>query len=241
MFSSILRVLILYIVVLISLRLMGKRQIGEMQPFEFVITLIIADLATIPMSERSIPLLAGAIPVLSLLLIHFVISLLTRKSIIIRKIISGKPVIIITPDGIEYEALKKLNMNMNDLQEVIRSAGYTNVAEINYAIIETNGSASVFPKAANSPVVQQDLKLENQEMELPVILISEGKVQKENLKALNVSENELYKFIEKLAPKSLKIKDICFLTLNSNGEMFIQPIADKYIEGSVNFKGELKI
>ena len=124
MFTLIARCFIIYLIVLIVFRLMGKRQLGELQPFEFVITLIVADLATLPMADTAIPLIHGVVPLITLLLIHFALSLLIRKSIFFRKVISGKPVIIISPKGIDYENLKKLNLNLNDVQESLRNLNY---------------------------------------------------------------------------------------------------------------------
>ena len=114
------RVLIIYITVLIFLRLMGKRQIGEMQPYEVVITLIIADLATLPMSDSNIPLLHGLLPLAILVLLHYCITFLTRKNAKIRRIISGQPVVVISPNGIEYKSLKNLNITIDDLNEMMR-------------------------------------------------------------------------------------------------------------------------
>ena len=111
MFTVFIRVFIIYTTVLVFLRLMGKRQIGEMQPYELVITLIIADLATVPMSDSNIPLLNGILPLAILVILHFTITMLTRKSLFLRKIISGQPVIVMSPDGINYQTLKKLNMH----------------------------------------------------------------------------------------------------------------------------------
>ena len=141
------RVQIIYFVVLLFLRIMGKRQIGEMQPYELVITLIIADLATVPMSDANIPLLNGILPLAILVILHYSITMLTRKSIFLRKLISGQPVVIISPDGINYQALKKLNMNLHDLQESLRQCNYFDFEQIRYAIIETNGKMSIIPSA----------------------------------------------------------------------------------------------
>ena len=165
MFGTILRVIIVYLIVLIVIRLMGKRQIGQMQPFELVITLIIADLATIPMSERTIPLISGIVPVLTLLLIHFVLTFFIQKSLHFRKLVNGKPVIIINPDGILFDNMKQLNMNIDDLQELIRGADCQNVAEIQYAIVETNGNFTVIKKADSSPVSVGDMKIKKEENE----------------------------------------------------------------------------
>ena len=115
MTTMLIRVLIIYTIILFVFRLMGKRQIGQMQPFEFVLTLIIADLATIPMAEIALPLLNGIVPLLTLVVFHFVITVLTKKSTTFSKIISGKPIIIVNPSGIDYKAIKKLNITIDDL------------------------------------------------------------------------------------------------------------------------------
>ena len=135
MFIVFLRVLLIYVTVLIFLRLMGKRQIGEMQPYEVVITLIIADLATLPMSDTNIPLLNGILPLAILVLIHYLLTLLTRKSKKIRRLMSGKPIVVISANGIEYQALKDLNMSIDDLIEMLRQLNYYSFEQIQYAII----------------------------------------------------------------------------------------------------------
>ena len=159
-FTLICRSLILYVVILFLLRVMGKRQIGEMQPFELVITLIIADLATIPMAETTLPLIQGIIPLITLVSVHYLICLLSRKSLLMRKFFSGKPVILVDPDGVNYENLQKVNMNFNDLTEGIHTAGYFNLDEILYVILQTNGTMTIVNRAPYSPVTADDLKLE---------------------------------------------------------------------------------
>ena len=214
------RVQIIYFVVLLFLRIMGKRQIGEMQPYEVVITLIIADLATVPMSDANIPLLNGILPLAILVLLHYSITVLTRKSIILRKIISGKPIIVISPDGIDYKALKKLNMNLNDLQESLRQCNYFNFEQVQYAIIETNGKMSVIPTAQDAPATAQDVNANNEEPELPVLIISDGKMMKENMKVMNISEEKLNYILENLDIK--KTKDIIVMNLDNSGKMYYQ-------------------
>ena len=161
MFTLIARCIIIYTIVLIVFRLMGKRQLGELQPFEFVITLIVADLATLPMSDTNIPLLNGILPLAILVLVHFFITLLVRKSVKIRQFMSGKPVVVISPKGIEYENLKNLNMNIDDILEMIRQNGYYSFEQIEYAIIETNGKISVIPTSKCSPLTAEDMKSKN--------------------------------------------------------------------------------
>ena len=220
MTTIIIRALIIYVLVLLVFRLMGKRQIAQMQPFEFVLTLIIADLATIPMAETSLPLLNGAVPLLTLVLLHFIITLLTQKSNAISKFISGKPVIVINPDGIDFCALKKLSITIDDLFESIRTAGYFSIADVHYAIMETNGKVSVMPKASSSPPTIQDLKIEKQETSLPITIISDGKFMEENICLSGCTKNFFISVVKN--HKIENIKSILLLTITLQGDVFLQ-------------------
>ncbi|MBE5746183.1 MAG: DUF421 domain-containing protein [Clostridiales bacterium] len=220
MFTLIARCIIIYTVVLIVFRLMGKRQLGELQPFEFVITLIVADLATLPMADTSIPLIHGIVPLITLLLIHFVISFLMRKSIWFRKLVSGKPIIIISPNGIDYENLKKLNLNLNDIQESLRNLNYFNFDDIEYAIVETNGKITAIPKAKITPATKEDLNINCSENRLFMIIVSDGKIVKENMVLAKIDENFILKQIKRAGEN--KIKDILVFTLDNDGNMYIQ-------------------
>lgn len=135
------RSLILYFVVLIVMRLMGKREISQMQPFEFVISMTIANLATIPMEEVGIPILYGIVPIFGLLIMHITFSLINLKSMRLREIICGKPRIIIHRGRIVEQALIKESMSLNELEERLRAYGITNIGDVEYAILETNRSA----------------------------------------------------------------------------------------------------
>ena len=214
------RVFIIYITVLVFLRLMGKRQIGEMQPYEVVITLIIADLATLPMSDTNIPLLHGILPLAVLVLIHFSITLLSRKFIKVRRIMSGRPVVVISPKGLEYQAFKDLNINIDDLTEMLRQNGYFCFDQILYAIIETNGKMSVIPKSANAPATAEDVKVNNPEPKIPSIIISDGQLMKQQMKETTIDELKLKKILEFINAKS--IKDVVVLSVDSDGKMFYQ-------------------
>lgn len=220
MFIVFIRVFIIYTTVLIFLRLMGKRQIGEMQPYEVVITLIIADLATLPMSDTNIPLLHGILPLATLVLIHYFITLLTRKNIKFRKLISGKPVVIISPNGLEYQALKDLNMNLDDLTEMVRQAGYYSLDQILYAIIETNGKISIIPTSSNANVTASDLNINNPPAKIPSIIISDGKLMKNQMKIINLDHKKLNKILNHLNIKS--IKDLIILSLDEDGKLYYQ-------------------
>lgn len=226
MTTIIIRVLIIYILVLVLFRLMGKRQIAQMQPFEFVLTLIIADLAVIPMAEIALPLLNGIVPLITLVIFQFVITFLTRKSNFFSRLISGKPVIIVNPEGIDYSALKKLNITIDDLFESIRTAGYFNLAEIEYAIMETNGEMSVMPKSNFAPASKGDFCVESQPGVLPLTIISDGKFMEDNLKVCSHNKNYFVKMLEKQNIKS--IKSVLLLTITKENEVYLQEKTKPY-------------
>ena len=215
-----LRVLIIYITVLVFLRLMGKRQIGEMQPYEVVITLIIADLATLPMSDSNIPLLHGLLPLAILVLLHYLITVLTRKNAKIRRIISGQPIVVISPNGIEYKALKSLNMTIDDLSEMLRQSNYYSFDQILYAIIETNGKMSVVPHSACAPATAHDVGVHNPEAKIPSIIVSDGKMMKSQMKEIKIDVKKLNKILDYLQVDS--VKNLIILSLDEDGKLYFQ-------------------
>ena len=234
MLTIIFRAIIIYIIVLFVFRIMGKRQIGQMQPFELVITLIIADLATIPMAEIGVPVLHGVVPLLTLVIMHFVISLIVKLSPKLARFISGKPVIIINPKGIDYKAMKQLEISVDDLFEAIRGQGYFSMEQVQYAIMETAGKISVVPKANFAPVTNGDMKLEVEDSFLPVNLVSDGKFMTDNFDIAKVSEEKVLSFLKKKMGHQVKIKNVLLFTYDKNGNVFLQM---KYGEAKT-FQGE---
>ena len=234
-FTLVCRSFILYILILFLIRLMGKRQIAEMQPFELVITLIIADLATIPMAETALPLIQGIIPLLTLVCLHYFICLLSRKSLFCRKLFNGKPIILLDPDGVNYENMKKVNMNFNDLMEGLHTAGYFNLEELLYVILQTNGTMTVVNRAQYTPVTPSDLQIEKEPASLPMILITKGQIIQDNIIKAGINENFLNKNLKKNGFSS--IKDILILTMNNNGKMYVQPKVGSFKTIETNYKG----
>ena len=234
-FTLIIRSVIIYAVVLMLIRMMGKRQIGEMQPFELVITLVIADLATIPMAETALPLIHGVIPLLTIVCVHYLLSFIARKSLRFRKLLNGKPIIVINPDGIDFEALQRLNMNFNDLMEALRTCNYFNVDEVLYAIVQTNGSLTVVPRAIYAPLTPNDMKIEKDENALPIIIVSKGKLVKENLTISKLKEEDIKEAFRKANAGT--IKDVMFATIDNNGKMYIQPYKKAYISFESDLNG----
>lgn len=229
MFNVILRVAIILIIVLIFLRLMGKRQLGEMQPIELVITFIIAEVACVPMSDHGIPILYGIIPITTLYLLHFFLSFLSRKSLKFRALIDGHSILVIDKGNIDYKALKMLNMNINDLLETTRSQGYFDLTTIEYAVFETNGTLCIIPKAEHAPVTAGDMKIKTQQTTIPISLIIDGKAI--NLDLFAITKKKLESLLQKKGAG--RIKDIALATVNEAGEVFIQPKQGKHITTNI--------
>ncbi len=226
MLTIILRAIIVYFIVLMVFRLMGKRQIGQMQPFELVLTLIIADLATIPMAEMSVPLLHGIVPLFTLVIAHYAITIISKKSIKFNRLISGKPIIVINPNGVDYEALRELNVSIDDIFGSIRTQGYFKLEQIQYAIMETNGTMTVMPKADYSPVTNANLKLKVDDESIPITLVSEGSLMKENLSLAKVDKNFIQSVLKKAKISSLK--NCVVLTIDSNNMIYVQEKGKKF-------------
>ena len=214
------RAIILYLFVLIAIRLMGKRQVGEMQPFELVITLIIADLAAVPMAEVAVPLGHGLIPIFTLLVIHFLICVISRKAMWARYLVSGRAVIVMTPNGIDYKELKKLNMTLDDLIESLRGCGVFNLEEVSYAIFETNGNLSCIKKGEASVATKVDVGAKIEPAELPVNIIMDGKLMKENTAILNINNKKIDEILKKAG--KIAVKSVLILTIDRQGNVYIQ-------------------
>lgn len=202
------RTVIIFISLLIIMRIMGKRQIGEMQSFELIITLIIADLAVIPMADVSIPLIYGIVAILALFILHQALFLLEKCGGKVKKIINGKPSIVITPYGVDFKELKKNNLDVSDLIEAMRGAGCFALDDVKYAVFESNGKLSVLKK--------EECHLTKL---LPIVLISDGKIIKNNLDTLN-KNSEWLKNI--LSTRNVNLKDVGVLTINSDGIIYMQ-------------------
>ena len=226
MLTIIIRSILIYFIVLFVYRLMGKRQLGQMQPFELVLTLIIADLATIPMAEVSVPVLHGVVPLLTLVVMHFILTILTKSSQFLSKLISGKPSIIINPKGIDYNAMKKLNLSTDDIFAALRECGYFSISQVQYAIMETNGKVSVMPKSEAAPATNADLKLDVDESFIPIVLVSEGKIMKDNVNIARLDEGKVFDLVAENGGKG-GLKKVLILTVDQSGNGYIQMMDDE--------------
>lgn len=216
------RAIILFAVLLFAIRLMGKRQIGEMEPFELVITLVISELACIPMADRSIPITFGIVAILTMFVIHQFILLLSHSDKL-QGVINGKPVMVINNGSIDVQALKSLNMHVNDLFQSMRSAEYFSLEEIAYGIMETNGQLTV---VANK-------QMEDKQQTLPVPVILEGKWNDENIQSNGFDKQSLQALLNN---RRLKLKGVVLLAIDENNRMTLQTRNNSVIFENVEVK-----
>ena len=181
MLTSYLRTILLYLVLLACIRLLGKRQIGQMEASEFVVTMLVADLASIPMQDNAIPLYSGLVPILTVLASEMVLSSLCLRSIRLRKLLCGKPVILIENGRIIQNNLRRTRVNIDELMGRLRLKDILDVQTVQYAILETNGNLSVFPYPAEVAPSAKDLSVHPKERSLPVTIVSDGRLMEDNL------------------------------------------------------------
>lgn len=211
MFIVLLRTIFLYALVILVIRLMGKRQIGELQPYEFVITIMISDLAALPMQDTRLPLILGIIPIITLLFVKVVLSFIQLKSQKIRKILDGEPCILISRGKIDYDVLKKQQINLDELMEEIRLAGYFNLSEIEFGILENNGQMSFLTSDKNPT---------NSKVNLPVIYVLDGKVNNNSLTTSNKSYDWI---VNQLKKHNINcIDDVLIAMTDTNGKFICQ-------------------
>jgi len=184
LFTGFIRTIILYGVIILGIRLMGKRQVGELEPSELVLSLIIADLAAVPMQDYGIPLVTGVVPILTLLALTMILSILTMKSIPFRALLCGRPSIVIRDGVVDQREMARNRLTVDELLEELRTKGYTDPSVVQYAVLETNGQLSVLPFACQKPPTAHQLKIKTEEKGLPLVLISDGKLLEHNLNAL---------------------------------------------------------
>lgn len=214
------RTIILYFLVILVMRLMGKRQMGQLQPYELVVAIMISDLATVPMQNISVPLINGIIPILTLLGSQLIISLLLLRNVKARGIICGHPTILIHKGKIIEENLRKQMFPLNDLIEAIRICGYSDISEVYTAVLETNGTVSVFPKGKYKNPTAADLSLSVEDEEISINLIVDGSLLSENMKQTGMTLDELKKVINTFGAKSYK--DVLLFTMKNKNQFFIQ-------------------
>lgn len=218
------RALILYIVVVIVMRIMGKRQIGQLQPFELAIAIMISELAAVPMQNTGIPLINGIIPILTLLIAQLAMSFITLKSIRARGLICGKPSILIENGKISEKELRKEMYTLNDLLEQLRIKNISNLADVEFAILETNGQLSVIPKSSKRPVTPHDMNIQTGYEGLSLDLVIDGRVISKNLVKAKLDRTWLENELRKLGYSGPG--EVLFASLDTDGNLFHQPRAE---------------
>lgn len=219
MLATFFRSIIIYIIVLIVMRLMGKREIGQMQPFELAISIMIADLASIPMTDIGIPISNGIIPIMGLLVMHLVISVLNIKSGTLRGLICGKPTILIYRGKIDEEKLRAERLTLNELEEKLRSNNVMNLGDVEYAILETSGDISVIQKSNKRTTTPEDFDIMPEYEGISYDLVIDGKVMQDNLNKLDKSYEWLKKQTEKF---QMMPEEALIVTVNGKGDIFCQ-------------------
>lgn len=205
MFTGLVRTVILYILIIAGIRLMGKRQVGELEPSELVLSLIIADLASVPMQDYGIPLLTGIVPILALLCLTMILSVLTMKSVRFRSLLCGRPSMVIRDGRVDQREMSRNRLTVDELLEELRCQGYTDPAAVKYAILETNGKLSVLPFAGEKPPTANQLKVPSiKEKGLARVVVSDGRLLEHNLKALGHDRPWLEKQLRQLGCGSLQ-------------------------------------
>ena len=213
------RSIVLYIIVLIVMRLMGKREIGQLQPFELAISIMIADLATTPMTEIGIPIFNGIIPILGLLLMHLIISIINLKSLRGREIICGKPTILIYRGKIDEKALKKERFTINELQEKLRGNNIVNLGDVEYAILETSGEVTIIQKPEKRGTIPEDFNIKPDYEGIPYDLVIDGKIMNKNLRSIGKNYSWLKKQVEKFG---INPEEALIVTIDGKGQIFCQ-------------------
>jgi len=216
----ILRTLILLTLIMVVMRVMGKRQIGQMQPYEISILIIISALAAIPMEDIGMPLINAIIPILILFSFQIIIAYVSQKSEKMRSLLCGRPSVVIENGNIVESELKNLRMNINELHEVLRVQGSFNISDVEFAIFETNGQLSVIPKSQSRPVTPADINLETSYEGLPYPLIVDGNINYENLQKAQLNEAWIKRELSRHGIKNLS--QVLLASLDTQGNLFFQ-------------------
>ncbi len=213
---TIIRAAILYIFVILMVKLMGKRQIGQLQPAEFVITILISEIVTVPMQDNSLPLLSSVMAVLLLVSLEILLSAASLKFMKLRTAVEGNSIIVIRDGMIDQQQLKRLRLTIDDLTEALRQKDVFDISDVQYAIVETNGTLSVLLKPEKQTVTAEMLNINPVNRGMACTVISDGEIKKPAFKECNLTEEQLLRVIKK---ESLKIEDIMLMTADKSGKI----------------------
>ena len=216
MILSYMRTIILYLTMIAVIRLMGKRQIGQMEPSEFVVSMMVANLATIPMEDDGIALFAGLVPILTILGAELILSYLNLKNSKIRKLLCGKPVILIENGNILQQSLRKTRISLDELTGHLREKDVLDIRSVQYAILETNGNLSVFPYPKEKPASAKDARIQVRQQFLPITIVSDGELMEHNLAIAKKDKRWLHKILEE---NHAQLQDTWLLTVDGGNHV----------------------
>ncbi len=224
MLTGFLRTVILFLVTAVVVRLMGKRQLAQLQPYEVVVTLMISDLATQPMSDVEMPLLGGVVSIVTLLLMHSLFTALSYGSVSLRRLICGRPSVLVRGGKLCEKEMSRICFDLSDLLEGIRSQGVLSLHETGSVILETNGALSVFPSAENRPATRGEMGLPKAYDGIPLTLILDGKLQKREMRIANLDEGWLRRVLQ--AHGVQRDADVLIAALDTRGALLVQEKGD---------------
>ena len=214
-----LRTLLLYAAVIAAVRLMGKRQLGELDPSELAVTILVSDLAAVPMQAPGIPMLSGLVPIAALISLEILLSFAALKSRLFRRLLNGQPAIIIRSGRLDVKKLRQLRLTTDEVVETLRKQNVASVADVKYGVIEPDGTLTVVPVRAQQPVTASMLGLTPKDAGLPLVVVSDGKLVPRSLRLLQLDPRDVE---NRLHNQSLALSDVFLMTLDDCGNSFIQ-------------------
>ncbi len=223
MILSYLRTIVLYLILILVVRLMGKRQVGQMEPSEFVVTMLVANLAAIPMQDGGISLFSGLVPILTVLGVELVLAVLSMRWLPMRRLLCGKPVILVENGHISQENLRRTRVTLDELTAHLREKGVLDPSTVQYAILETDGSLSVFPYPKHVPASASDAGVRVSKQYLPVTLVSDGRMILDNLEKAGVDPEWVMRTVQ---DRGAEVESTWLLTLDGGGNILFYPKED---------------
>ena len=214
-----LRTLLLYIAVIAAIRLMGKRQIGDLDPSELVVTILVSDLAAVPMHDLGIPMVSGLVPIATLIVLEILLSFLALKSRPFRRLLNGQPAIIIRSGKLDIQKLRQMRLTTDEVIETLRKQNVASVADVKYGVIEPDGTLTVIPRQAKQPVTADMLGLSPRDAGLPLVVVSDGKLVNRSLQLLHLDPRDIE---NRLNNQSIALSDVFLMTLDDCGNTFLQ-------------------
>ncbi len=214
-----LRTLLLYIAVIAAIRLMGKRQIGDLDPSELVVTILVSDLAAVPMQDLGIPMVSGLVPIATLIVLEILLSFLALKSRPFRRLLNGQPAIIIRGGKLDIQKLRQMRLTTDEVIETLRKQNVASVADVKYGVIEPDGTLTVIPRQAKQPVTADMLGLSPRDAGLPLVVVSDGKLVNRSLQLLHLDPRDIE---NRLNNQSIALSDVFLMTLDDCGNTFLQ-------------------